>query len=147
MPEKADVLVFTPHADDAEGGVGGTVMHWVREGKAVVYVVCTNGDKGTSDPNMKPEELVKIRQKEQLAAAKVLGVREVVFLPYPDQNIEDTPEVRKEFARLIRIYRPDTVVTSDPYRRYLWHRTTESPANWCLMPFSLIPGTSMPTPI
>ncbi len=122
MPAKADVLVFTPHADDAEGGVGGTVIKWVQEGKAVVYVVCTNGDKGTNDPNVKPEELVKIRQKEQLAAADILGVRDVIFLPYPDQNIEDTPEVRKEFVRLIRMYRPHTVVTTDPYRRYLWHR-------------------------
>ena len=122
MPLMADVLVFTPHADDAEGGVGGTVIKWVREGKSVVYVICTNGDKGTSDPDMKPDELVKIRQKEQLAAADVLGVRDVVFLPYPDQLIEDTPEVRKEFVRLIRMYRPYTVVTSDPYRRYLWHR-------------------------
>ncbi len=122
MPAKADVIVFTPHADDAEGGAGGTVIHWVREGKDVVYVVCTNGDKGTSDPDMKPEELVKIRQKEQLAAAEVLGVREVVFLPFPDQGLEDNAGFRKEIVRQIRLYRPDTVVTTDPYRRYLWHR-------------------------
>jgi LmbE family N-acetylglucosaminyl deacetylase len=122
LPEKADVVVFTPHADDAEGGVGGSVIHWVREGKSVVYVVCTNGNKGTSDPNVKPEELVKIRQKEQLAAAEVLGVREVIFLPYPDQGLEDNAETRKEVVRQIRRYRPYTVVTSDPYRKYLWHR-------------------------
>ena len=122
VTEKADVVVFTPHADDAEGGVGGTVARRVREGKTVVYVVCTNGDKGSSDPDMKPEELVKIRQKEQLAAAEVLGVKKVEFLPYPDQGIEDNAETRKEFVRLIRKYRPYTVVTSNPYRKYLWHR-------------------------
>ncbi|MFC1900438.1 PIG-L deacetylase family protein [Chloroflexota bacterium] len=122
MPEKADVIVFTPHADDAEGGVGGSVIHWIQEGKAVIYVVCTNGDKGSSDPDMKPEELVKIRQKEQLAAAEILGVREVIFLPFADQCIEDNAETRKEFVRLIRMYRPYTVVTTDPYRKYLWHR-------------------------
>jgi len=118
----AHIMVVTPHPDDAEFGVAGTVAHWVKEGKEVVYVVCTNGDKGTSDINMTSEELVKIREQEQLAAAKVLGVREVVFLCHSDQALEDTAEFRKELVRLIRIYRPEIVVTADPYRRYIWHR-------------------------
>jgi LmbE family N-acetylglucosaminyl deacetylase len=116
------MMVITPHPDDAEFGVSGTVARWTREGKDVIYVVCTNGDKGTSDRNMKPEELVKIREQEQLEAAKLLGVREVIFLRHPDQSLEDTPQFRKEIVRLIRIYRPETIVTSDPYRRYFWHR-------------------------
>ena len=120
--KQAQVMVVTPHPDDAEFGVAGTVARWVKEGKDVVYVVCANGDKGTSDINMKPEKLVKIREQEQLAAAKLLGVREVIFLRHSDQNLEDTPEFRKEIVRLIRMYRPDTVVTADPYRRYIWHR-------------------------
>jgi LmbE family N-acetylglucosaminyl deacetylase len=115
-------VVATPHPDDAEFGVAGTVARWTREGKDVVYVVCTNGDKGTSDPDMDPAELARIREEEQLAAAELLGVREVVFLRHPDQTLEDTPEFRKELVRLIRTYRPHTVVTADPYRRYLWHR-------------------------
>ncbi|MFC2020551.1 PIG-L deacetylase family protein [Chloroflexota bacterium] len=122
MPKQAQVLVFTPHADDAEGGIGGTTVHWTREGKDVIYVVCTNGDKGTSDPKIKQETLVKIREEEQLAAAKILGIREVIFLRHPDQGLEDNPEFRKEIVRLIRQYRPDTVATTDPYRRYRSHR-------------------------
>lgn len=118
----AQVIVVTPHPDDAEYGVAGTVARWVREGKEVVYVVCTNGDKGTSDANLRPEKLVEIRKEEQMAAARLLGVREVIFLGHPDQNLEDTPEFRKELVRLIRKYRPDIIVTSDPYRRYIWHR-------------------------
>jgi len=118
----AQVMVITPHPDDAEYGVAGTVAHWVAEGKSVIYVVCTSGDKGTSDPNMKPDELARIREQEQLAATKLLGVREVIFLRYPDQALEDTPEFRKEIVRLIRMYRPETVVTTDPYHRYIWHR-------------------------
>ena len=122
MTKPAQVMVVTPHPDDAEFGVAGTAARWTREGKDVIYVVCTNGDKGTSDINMKPEELAKIREQEQLAAAKLIGVREVIFLRYPDQSLEDTPEFRKEIVRLIRMYQPETVVTADPYRRYLWHR-------------------------
>ena len=122
MTEPVQVMVVTPHPDDAEFGVAGTVARWVREGKSVIYVVCTSGEKGTSDPNMKPDELAKIREQEQLAAAKLLGVREVIFLRHSDQSLEDTPEFRKEIVRLIRMYRPETVVTADPYRRYMWHR-------------------------
>lgn len=120
--KQAQIMVVTPHPDDAEFGVAGTVVRLVSEGKNVIYVVCTNGDKGSSDMNIKPEELVKIREQEQLAAAKVLGVREVIFLHHPDQSLEDTPEFRKEIVRLIRMYRPEVVITADPYRRYLWHR-------------------------
>ncbi len=118
----ADVLVFTPHPDDAESAASGTVVRWVREGKDVVYVVCTNGDKGTSDADISPEELVKIRQAEQLAAAEVLGVRDVIFLGYPDQGLENSPEFREEIRQLLEMYRPEIVATTDPYRGYLWHR-------------------------
>ena len=118
----AQVMVVTPHPDDAEYGVAGTVVRWVGQGKEIVYVVCTNGDKGTSDASVKPEELAKTREEEQIAAANLLGVREVIFLRHPDQGLEDTPEFRKEIVRLIRMYRPETVVTADPYRRYIWHR-------------------------
>jgi len=122
ITKPAHVMVVTPHPDDAEFGVAGTVVRWTGEGKDVIYVVCTNGDKGTSDPNVKPDELARIREQEQLAAAKLLGVREVIFLRHPDQSLEDTPEFRKEIVHLIRTYKPETVVTADPYRRYIWHR-------------------------
>ncbi len=115
-------MVVTPHPDDAEFGVAGTVARWTSEGKDVIYVVCTNGDKGTSNPNTKPDELVRIREQEQLAAARLLGVREVIFLRHPDQALEDTSEFRKEIVRLIRMYKPETVITADLYRRYIWHR-------------------------
>lgn len=122
MAKQAQVMVITPHPDDAELGVAGTVAHWVAEGKNVIYVVCTNGDKGASDPNTKPDELTRIREQEQLAAAKLLGVIDVIFLRYPDQTLEDIPEFRKDIVRQIRICRPETVATTDPYCRYFWHR-------------------------
>jgi LmbE family N-acetylglucosaminyl deacetylase len=117
-----DILIITAHPDDAEYGVAGSVARWIREGRSVAYVVCTSGEKGTTDRSMTPERLAHIREKEQLAAAEVLGVREVEFLRYPDQSIEDTPELRKHIVQVIRTYRPHTVATTDPYRRYVWHR-------------------------
>ena len=125
MAESVDVMVVTAHPDDAEFGVAGTVARWVREGKQVIYVVCTNGDKGTSDRSLRPEQLAEIREKEQRAAAKVLGVREVIFLGYPDQGLEDTPEYRKQIVRLIRIYRPK-IVGASCSSLMLWSRRKPS---------------------
>jgi LmbE family N-acetylglucosaminyl deacetylase len=119
---QADIMIVIPHPDDAEYGVAGTVARWTREGRHVAYVVCTNGDKGTSDVSVNPKMLAEIREEEQRAAAELLGVKEVVFLGYEDQGLEDTPEFRKAIVRRIRQYRPEVVVTADPYRRYIWHR-------------------------
>ena len=120
--KKADLLVITPHPDDAEFGASGTVARLARQGQSVVYVVVTNGDKGTDDINVLPQNLAETREKEQLAAAEILGVKEVIFLRHPDQTLEDTPEFRKEIVRHIRTLRPEVVITADPYRRYVWHR-------------------------
>ncbi|RJQ39158.1 MAG: PIG-L family deacetylase [Dehalococcoidia bacterium] len=122
MTVQADILVVCPHPDDAEVGIAGTVANWTRQGKTVVYAICTSGEKGTSDRSLKPEKLARIREREQMAAARVLGVKKVVFLRYPDQSLEDTLEFRKEIVRLIRRFRPEIVATGSPYRRYLWHR-------------------------
>ena len=115
-------MVVTPHPDDAEYGAAGTVARMVEEGKKVVYVVCTNGDKGTSDINTNPKELAKVREREQIAACKVLGVKEIAFLRYSDQSLEDIHEFRKEIVCQIRKYRPQIVITTNPYRHYIWHR-------------------------
>ncbi|GAB6064759.1 PIG-L deacetylase family protein [Deferrisoma palaeochoriense] len=117
-----DLLVIAAHPDDAEIGAGGTVARWATEGRRVGYLLVTSGEKGTDDPAADPQELARTREAEQRAAARVLGVAEVVFLRYPDQGVEDTPELRKEIVRWLRAFRPEVVLTSDPYRRYLWHR-------------------------
>ena len=122
MTRATDVMVISAHPDDSEFGAAGTVANWTRENKRVVYAVCTSGDKGTGDRKLTPEALSHLREKEQMAAAERLGVQEVVFLKYSDQCLEETPEFRKQIVRLLRLYRPEIVVTSDPYRRYLWHR-------------------------
>ena len=111
------VLVVTPHPDDCEGGCGGTLAKWIREaGTEVVIVLCTNGDKGTSDREMSPEALAVIREREQQEASDVLGAKEVVFLSYPDGGLEDTMLFRGQLVREIRRHRPDAILCIDPYR-------------------------------
>jgi LmbE family N-acetylglucosaminyl deacetylase len=122
MNDDIYLMVISPHPDDCEFGVAGTVARLTKEGKNVVYVICTNGDKGTVDMSLTSEMLTKVRKKEELAAAKILGVKETVFLGYPDQGLEDCDEFRRDLVRVIRRYKPDVVATCDPYRKYMNHR-------------------------
>jgi LmbE family N-acetylglucosaminyl deacetylase len=122
MTDGAYLMVVSPHPDDCEFGIAGTAAHLIKEGKDVVYVICTNGDKGTEDRTLTPEKLAAIREKEELAAAKIIGVKEVVFLRYPDQQLEDCNEFRMDLCRQIRRFKPHVVATTDPHRKYVWHR-------------------------
>lgn len=112
------VLVVTAHPDDSEFGAGGTVARMAREGREVTYVVVTNGNKGSGDRTMTPERLAAIRAEEQRNAARVLGVERVQFLGYPDGELEDTRDLRRDIAREIRRWRPDLVITQNPHRTY-----------------------------
>ena len=111
------MLAVTPHPDDCEGGCGGTLAKWIREaGTEAVVVLCTNGDKGTSDRKMPPARLAAIREREQQEAADLLGVKEVVFLSHPDGGLEDTMLFRGQVVREIRRHKPEAVLCIDPYR-------------------------------
>ena len=112
-------MVVVAHADDAEWGCSGTVARWCAEGWDVVYVLCTDGSKGSDDPKITGEELVNLRKSEQENAGQVLGLTEVVFLGYPDAYLEPTLSVRKDITRQIRRHRPDVLICMNPVRRLM----------------------------
>lgn len=106
-------LFIAPHPDDIEIAVGGTVARLAREGKEVYFLVCTDGRFGTEDENVSPESLVAARREEQLASARILGVKDVVFLNYEDGGMYDELELRKDIARTIARIKPEVVVCPD----------------------------------
>jgi LmbE family N-acetylglucosaminyl deacetylase len=116
--EIARVLSITAHPDDVDFGAAGTVARWTDAGIEVVYCVVTNGDAGGFDENFPRAEMAGLRQAEQIAAAKCVGVQDVRFLGYPDGRVEATLELRKDLARVIRQVRPDRVVCPSPERNY-----------------------------
>jgi LmbE family N-acetylglucosaminyl deacetylase len=119
MADRLDrVMVITAHPDDSEFGAGGTVAKFVKEGREVAYCIVTNGNKGSSDRTMAPDRLATIRAEEQRNAARVLGVESVMFLGYPDGEVEDTRDLRRDVSREIRRVRPDLVVCQNPNRTY-----------------------------
>ena len=145
MNKHADILTFAPHPLDTEMGMGGSIYRWIKdEGKTVVSVICTNGDKGSSDPDMLPKKLAQVREKEQLAGAKKLGIKEVIFLPHPDLSLAYTPEFREEILKLILEYRPEIVATCDPYEKYVSnpdHRVTGQLVMDAVWPCAHAPNT------
>jgi LmbE family N-acetylglucosaminyl deacetylase len=119
MPENdADgvkrALVISAHPDDSEFGAGGTARLWTRDGWEFHYLICTDGSKGTEDPEMTPEKLTPRRREEQKAAARVVGVEEVSFLNYVDGEVRYDREVLRDIVRHIRFIKPYAVFTHDP---------------------------------
>jgi LmbE family N-acetylglucosaminyl deacetylase len=113
-PERKRIAVIFAHPDDPDFSCAGTVAKWTDEGHEVIYVLLTNGDKGSHSPEMTPEQLAAIREEEQRAAAAIVGVKEVVFLRHPDGMLVADLNLRREVVRVIRQLKPTTVVCGDP---------------------------------
>ena len=109
-------MVVVAHPDDAEYGCSGSVAEWCMQGWEVVYTLCTDGSKGSDDLNMTTSKLTKIRYSEQKEAGKILGLKGVEFLGYPDALLEPSLDLRKDIVRVIRKHKPDILVCQSPYR-------------------------------
>ncbi len=119
MPElvegvPARVLAVYAHPDDPDVSCGGTLARWARGGAEVHVVICTNGDKGTSDPAADPIALARRRSAEAAKAADLLGVTGQQVLGYPDGELVDDHALRARLVATIRRLRPVTVLCPDP---------------------------------
>ena len=112
------ILCVAAHPDDLDFGCAGTTAALTAQGHNVVYCLVTDGQAGGSDNTISRERMAEIRREEQTAAAKVVGVTELHWLGFPDGAVEVTIELRKEISRVIRIVKPDRVVTQSPIRNF-----------------------------
>ena len=120
VPERA--LAVGAHPDDIEFGAGATLARWASAGCEVSFAICTDGSKGTWDPDVDVATLVATRQTEAQAAAKALGATgEVVHLGRIDGELVDDRETESDLARWIRTLRPDVLLGHDPWKRYRLH--------------------------
>lgn len=110
------VMVVAAHPDDPEFGFGASVAKLAVGGAEVVYVICTDGSQGGEDPSVPDAQLTEIRYEEQRAAARLLGVKEVVFLGFKDGHLAADLELRHAITQQIRRHRPDLVLTHAPQR-------------------------------
>lgn len=107
-------MVIAGHPDDADFGPAGTAARWIDAGSTGWLVCCTSGDAGGEDPEADPLELAAVREREQRAAADIIGYAGVTFLHMPDGALVNDLVLREHLVREIRTFRPDAVLATDP---------------------------------
>ena len=112
------ILCISAHPDDNEFTIAGSVARWAREGREVVFCLVTTGGSGTNEYTPDNKGLIPIRERESRDAAKILGVKDVIFLGYEDGVVEPTIALRRDLTRVIRRVRPHVVVCGDPTMRW-----------------------------
>ncbi len=139
-PSFERILIVGAHPDDPEFFCAGTVAQWVARGALVHYVVVTSGDKGIPDDWSAERSFGEVREEEQLAAARSLGVQGVTFLRLPDGEVFDSLPLRQQLTAEIRRFRPDILLTHDPltrlYRQHPDHRAVGAAALAAAFPAS-----------
>lgn len=149
LPKSA--MSIHAHPDDQDFTVAGTLAKWARAGSEIVSVIVTSGDAGSNDPSRDAgykAELARLREAEQRAANQLLGIRETVFLRYPDGALVASIDLRRDLTRVIRRYKPEVVVTGDPsawfydndYVNHPDHRAASEAAIYAVFPSA---GTRM----
>jgi LmbE family N-acetylglucosaminyl deacetylase len=116
IPKK--ILAVAAHPDDVDFGFAGSIAKWAKAGASIYYLILTDGSKGTDDRLIPTFKLIKKREVEQRAAAKLLGAKQVYFLGYPDSELMITMELKKQVTKYIRQLKPDTVLVMDPTMIY-----------------------------
>lgn len=122
LPVPPSALAIAAHPDDVEFGAGATLAKWAAAGCVVHHLICTDGSKGSWDPGQDTAQLVATRQVEQRAAAAALGATgEVVFLGWPDGELDSSLRQRWQVSYWIRKLAPSVVLGHDPWKRYRLH--------------------------
>src|SRR4029079_4773394 len=117
----ASAMVLVAHPDDAEFMCGGTVAAWAAAGTEVHYVIVTDGSAGSNEPGRIRSDIAVVREREQRAAAEILGVRSVTILGEPDGMLEVTLDTRRKVCREVRRLRPEVIIA--PAQSRLWQAT------------------------
>ena len=108
-----NILAFGAHPDDVEFLCAGTLMKYHDQGHQIFIALTTSGNTGSNViPSM--EETARVREAEQLAAAKFYDAQ-VRFLRFDDEGLQDTPESRRAVLTAIRWANPDVILTNPPW--------------------------------
>lgn len=124
LPDLLDakrVLCIQPHADDNEVGAGGTIKALRDRGAEVVFVTVTDGQAGSVEPDYSAHDLVIKRKIEKENAAKWLDVSLQYDLDFPDGHEYLIHDVAAEIVEILRSFRPEVVMTVDPWSPYEGH--------------------------
>jgi LmbE family N-acetylglucosaminyl deacetylase len=121
LPTPECVLAIGAHPDDIEFGCGATLAKWADAGAEVHLFICTDGSKGTWDPDADLATLMTTREEEQQKAAKVLGAAGIRFLRRVDGELVNDEPARSAVCLAIRDLTPNVVLSHDPWLPYRLH--------------------------
>jgi LmbE family N-acetylglucosaminyl deacetylase len=140
-------LAVYAHPDDADVACGGTLALWARQGCEVHLIVCTDGGRGTADPDVRPDELSRRRSAELAAAASVVGLASHRNLGSADGELDERKGFRGELVGWIRAVRPDVVLGHDPtavfFGQHYFNHRDHRVAGWTLLD-ALSPSAVLP---
>ncbi|MDQ6662400.1 MAG: PIG-L family deacetylase [Chloroflexota bacterium] len=128
-PRSKSIMVIAAHPDDIESWCAGTLVQAIDQKATLRLLLVTSGEHGSSDPSAMAHEIAARREEEVRRAAEILGITEVVFLHYPDGEVENTYMLRADLVEWIRRWQPSVLFTHDsehPYPAYLSHRDHRS---------------------
>lgn len=108
------ILVVLAHPDDESFPIGGSLAKYARLGHRLILVSATKGEAGI--PGKSKRETAIIREKELLAAARLLGIERVIFLGYHDGEVARVPahEITQKLVDILHSYQPEIVISFGP---------------------------------
>ena len=112
LPEDWDrCLCVVAHPDDIEYGAASAVARWTAQGKQVTYLLAGRGEAGID--GLHPDKAAPLREAEERAGAREVGVEVLEFLDHRDGVIEYGPALRRDIVRSIRRHRPQIIVSGN----------------------------------
>lgn len=134
------VIVFAPHPDDETLGCGGTIARKITEGFDLYIVFVTDGRNSHKrtlgiNNNPSPEELISIRKREAVDAARILGLseRKIIFLSFEDGKLDrNLSRAKKEIRNILKRIQPEEIFVPYAHENHKDHRITNFLVSACI---------------
>lgn len=104
MAKRETILVLSAHSDDFVLGAGGTIAKYTEEGKKVIAIVFSYGEK--SHPWLQRKVIREVRAKETFEASELLGC-ETIFFDTGDQRVYQDYQEQKLELKLLQLFRKE----------------------------------------
>ncbi len=141
------VLAIYAHPDDVDVACGGTLAKWAHNGAEVCLVVCTRGEKGTTDISLLDDDVATIRGQETDIASSLLGVKDTRMLGWKDGELVNDSHLRGELVGLVREKKPDVVLGPDPtavfFSDHYFNHRDHRELGWAVLD-AVFPAASLP---
>jgi len=116
------ILCIQPHYDDNDMAAAGTLIQLAKQGAEVIYLTITDDLMGVNDISLSDDSAAQVLKRDQVAAAKIVGVTEHFWLGYPDAGDFNHFTLRRDLLQYIRSLVPDFIFTVDPWLTYEGHQ-------------------------